>query len=260
MEEGEYGPAPPMDMGTCHPEAECTNGFWENRCQDGVCCKPPCDACSGSRWKEWRKANAADSVSLDDLDPSFKIKVDEFIAALEAPGGVVVDIASTRRDPKSAYLFHWAWLIHVCTNPAHQDLPACDQYVSIAECKCFDGTKPPFQAPCAVDPKIQWDHGNEAASIAGASTMVAEFGLVTPDTKKKSIVAPSLTSQHIPGLAIDIGLKWEGMKTFIDKSGNPLNITFTEKQKDMPLLHTLGASYGCIKNIDDDPHWSVNGN
>lgn len=136
---------------------------------------------SGKYWVTWANSNAKNSTSIDDLEANFKTNVKDFIQALE-DAGATVDVSTTKRSDKRAYLFHWSWKIS-------QD-----------KCKPSDaGTKK------GVD--IEWDHGDDKKSKAGAKEMVDGFGLAVPPD---STNPPSLTSNHITGKAIDMTITWTG--------------------------------------------------
>lgn len=72
---------------------------------------------------------------------------------------------------------------------------------------------------------IEWDHGDNEQSRAGALEMVNAFGLAVPP---RSTNPPSLSSSPLRGKAIDLTIKWAGVI----------------KVK---------------KLITDAPHWSLNG-
>ena len=109
---------------------------------------------SGTSWVSWANIHAKRSTSIDDLDPSFKKPAKDFTKALE-DAGASVDITTTKRSAKRAYLFHWSWKI------------------SQGKCKAADAT-----AMSGVD--IEWNHGTEAASKNGAQQLVTGFGLAVP--------------------------------------------------------------------------------
>lgn len=185
---------------------------------------------SGKYWKTWADTNAKNSTKLADLDNGFKIKVDEFIAALKAAGATVT-ISTTKRSDKRAYLFHWSWKIS-------QD-----------KCKAKDAT-----AMKGVD--IEWDHGSDKESKAGAQEMVTAFGLAVPP---KSTNAPSLTSNHIAGKAVDMTIKWSGEIEIKNKKGVKTKVKYVSNVNANSTLHSIGASYGVKKLTTDAPHWSHNG-
>ena len=185
---------------------------------------------SGSFWVTWANSNARNSKNVDDLKEPFRTKAKEFIAALKK-AGATVDIDTTKRSEKRAYLFHWAWRI------------------SLGKCRPSDAT-----ALSGVD--IQWNHGDDAASKKGAQEMVKGFGLAVPPA---SVNAPALTSHHIAGNAIDMTVRWHGTMKVKDQTGRDVAITFMADVNANKVLHTVGATYGVKKLVTDAPHWSHDG-
>jgi hypothetical protein len=61
---------------------------------------------SGSFWVTWAGIHAKNTSSTEDLAEPFKTNAKAFITALE-DAGAHVDISTTRRSEKRAYLFHW---------------------------------------------------------------------------------------------------------------------------------------------------------
>ena len=145
--------------------------------------------------------------------------------------GAKITVTSTKRSKKRAYLFHWSWKI------------------SLNKCKASDAT-----ALAGVD--IQWDHGDDKLSKAGAKEMVDGFGLAVPPS---STVAPSLSSNHITGKAIDMTIKWTGTLKVKKKDGTEISVPWMENANTNKKLHEVGASYGVKKHTSDKPHWSYNG-
>lgn len=185
---------------------------------------------SGKFWVTWADQNAKNSNSVEDLEATFKPKVKDFIKALE-DAGAKVKVTVTKRSDKRAYLFHWSWKI------------------ALGKAKPSDaGTKP------GVD--IDWDHGDAAKSIAGAKEMVAGFGLAVPP---RSTNAPSLTSHHIAGKAIDMDITWTGKISVKNKQGKAVDVTFMANPNANAALHSVGESYGVKKLKTDAPHWSHDG-
>src|SRR5882762_6436755 len=123
---------------------------------------------SGAFWLTWANANAKNSTSIDDLAQPFKSNAKAFIKALQA-AGANVDIGTTRRSDKRAFLFHWCWLI------------------GLGKAKASEATVMP-----GVD--IEWDHGDDTNSRNGAQEMIDGFGLAVPPI---SINPPALNSNHI---------------------------------------------------------------
>ena len=185
---------------------------------------------SGKQWVQWANENALNSNSLSTLSAAFKPKVENFIQAL-VNGGALIKIETTQRSPVRAYLFHWSWL------------------VSLEKAK-------PSDPPAKVGVDIIWDHGDDAASILGAKEMVSGFGLAVPP---KSQFAPSLTSNHILGNAIDMQITWNGKIKVKAANGSEVEINFTGSQNTNEGLIKLGATYGVLKLRNDEPHWSFNG-
>lgn len=189
---------------------------------------------SGKYWVRWARINASNSDSLLTLDPSFLYNVVRFIFALEY-AGAKVQVNETKRDPKCGYLFHWSWLISLKrVNPSQV---------------------PPLQG---VD--IQWDHGDKDKqykfSIQGASEMVNGFCLALPP---KSNVAPSLTSNHFTGKAIDMEISWNNKIKVYKADWKTIEITYNHNPNYNENLISLGRSYGVRKLRTDRPHWSYNG-
>lgn len=185
---------------------------------------------SGKYWVRWANVNAQNSDKLADLQATFRKKLEAFVKALEV-AGAKVDIESTRRSKMRAYLFHWSWKIY------------------LGKCRPKDARK-----LAGVD--IQWDHHDRAKSKAGAKEMVLGFGLAVPPN---SNVAPSLTSNHITGNAVDMSITWKGTIQVPLKNGKLVAITYTPNPNTNKKLHLVGASYGVKKHTRDKPHWSIDG-
>lgn len=185
---------------------------------------------SGKYWVTWANAHAKNSNKVIDLDATFKPKVKEFIKAL-TDGGAVVDVSTTKRSNKRAYLFHWSWKI------------------SQGKCKPSDAKK-------MIGVDIQWDHGDLAKSKAGAIEMVKGFGLAVPP---RSTNPPSTTSNHISGKAIDMTITWKGSIKVKKKNNSEVKITYSSNANTNTLLHSVGDSFGVKKLKTDAPHWSFNG-
>ena len=185
---------------------------------------------SGKYWVTWANTNAKNSDKVADLEAGFRGKLEAFKKALE-DAGATVTVKSTKRSAKRAYLFHWSWKIY------------------LGKCQPKDAT-----AMVGVD--IEWDHGDLAKSKTGAKEMVTGFGLAVPP---KSTVAPSLTSNHISGKAIDMDIKWNGTLKVKKKDGTEVAIPFMSNVNANTKLHQVGESYGVKKHKSDAPHWSYNG-
>ena len=185
---------------------------------------------SGKSWVAWANLHAKNSDSVDDLADPFKANAKAFIKALE-DAGAKVKVRATRRDAKRAYLFHWSWLIAL-------------------------GKSQPSAATAMAGVDIEWDHGDDAQSKAGAQEMVDGFGLAVPP---KSTVAPALKSNHIAGKAIDMDITWSGDLKVKKKDGTVVNVPFMADPNHNTKLHAVGDSYGVKKLKTDAPHWSHDG-
>jgi hypothetical protein len=187
---------------------------------------------SGPYWITWANQNAPNSHAVADLVEPFRSGATAFIAALKAAGATVT-VTATRRHPMRAYLFHWCWLVSLGKKTAAQ-----------ADASPMN----------SVD--IEWDHGTNGASVAGAMAMVNGFGLAVPPASQN---APALTSNHIAGLALDMDIIWSGILQVKDEAGAVVNVAWNQDVNANHALHTVGASYGVIKLTSDAPHWSVDG-
>jgi uncharacterized protein with ParB-like and HNH nuclease domain len=185
---------------------------------------------SGVYWVTWANENAKKSNKIDDLEATFKSKVEAFIKALK-DAGATVEISTTKRSKKRAYLFHWSWKI------------------SQGKCKASDATKID-----GVD--IEWDHGDDEKSKSGVLEMVTGFRLAVPP---QSTNAPSITSNHITGMAIDMTIEWSGTIKVKKKDNTEVSVTYMANVNANTVLHDIGASYGVKKLTTDAPHWSFNG-
>lgn len=205
---------------------------------------------SGKYWLDWSDTYAPGSKSLDTLDKNFATNVDEFIKALRAAGATVT-IDATFRHRLRAWLFHWSWQIY-------------HGHVNAADAVRIEGVP------------IEWDHGDEAKSRAAAGEMVRGFRLAVPP---KSTTAPSATSNHIEGEAVDLVITWTGKINIKKKDGTfeesvPYMTKVTKKGDIVPnvtdntKLKDVGKSYGLIHFSDrpepkspkkDEPHWSRTG-
>ena len=74
---------------------------------------------------------------------------------------------------------------------------------------------------------------------------------------KNSRFAPSLTTRHRDGFAIDMTITWSGTIQVKKKDGTLVPLTYGPVNANTKL-HEVGASYGVKKLLDDDPHWSDN--
>jgi hypothetical protein len=185
---------------------------------------------SGIFWVTWANAHAQNSSKIEHLVEPFRSQASAFIKALR-DAGARVDVTATKRSARRAYLFHWSWKI------------------ALGKCR-------PSEATSIGGVDIQWDHGDDAASVKGAQEMVTGFGLAVPP---KSINAPALTSNHIAGQAIDMDITWAGTIHVKDQLGESTPVAFMSDVNANTALHVLGVSYGVLKLVTDAPHWSHNG-
>ena len=185
---------------------------------------------SGKYWVSWAEKNAKNSNDIDELEASFKTNAVAFINALKE-AGASVQISTTTRSAMRAYLFHWSWKI------------------SQGKCKASDATQMK-----GVD--IDWDHHDDEKTKSAALEMVNGFGLAIPP---KSTVAPSLTSNHIVGKAIDLTITWKGEIKIKKKDNSDVAVAYMTDVNANTTLHEIGKSYGVIKHTKDAPHWSFNG-
>lgn len=185
---------------------------------------------SGNYWVTWANIHAKNSASVDDLVEPFKSNAKAFIKALEA-AGAKVDVTTTTRSGKRAYLFHWCWKI------------------GLGKAKACDAT-----SMLGVD--IEWDHGDAEKSKKGAKEMIDGFGLAIPPN---STNAPALLTNHSHGKAVDMDIAWTGVLKIKRKDGTEESILFMNDVNKNTKLHAVGVSYGVKKLTTDAPHWSFDG-
>ena len=185
---------------------------------------------SGLFWVTWANAHAKNSTSVDDLVEPFRANAKAFIKALK-DGGANVDVGTTTRSDKRAYLFHWCWKI------------------GLGKAKASEAT-----TMMGVD--IEWDHGDAEKSKKGAKEMIDGFGLAVPPS---STNAPALLTNHTPGKAIDMDIAWTGTMKVKRKDGTEESVVFMQEVNKNTKLHAVGASYGVKKLTTDAPHWSLDG-
>ncbi len=185
---------------------------------------------SGAYWVTWANAHAKNSTSVDDLVEPFKRNAKAFIKALES-AGAKVDVGTTKRSDKRAYLFHWCWKI------------------GLGKAKASEATTMPGV-------EIEWDHGDVEKSKKGAKEMIDGFGLALPPN---STNPPALLTNHTPGKAIDMNITWIGTMRIKKKDGTEEAVLFMNYVNKNTKLHAVGASYGVKKLKTDAPHWSLDG-
>lgn len=181
---------------------------------------------SGSQWVN----RFPGSSSTDELTEEFRTSVDNFVSAMRNAGATVT-ISATYRPPERAYLMHWSWKI-VKQNTAPASVPA------------MDGVQ------------IDWDHGDNAASVAAARAMVNGYGIQNLN------VPPALSSRHTERRAIDMSISWSGTLRIENASGTNVEIATTPRTGMNTQLQDVGRTYGVIKFVggeSDRPHWSSDG-
>lgn len=179
---------------------------------------------SGAEWWHANEYKYPNSADISDLEPAFATSVSQFIRALTAARATVT-VAATRRNRLRAYLMHYSWVI------ANREIE-------------------PAKVPLEPEVKIIWDHGDDEASRTAAAEMVELFGLA---------FKPSLISNHIAGLAVDMKISWTPPISVRDARGRDILIDKPTSDATNSHLHAVGATYGVRKLLSDPPHWSVNG-
>ena len=181
---------------------------------------------SGAQWWKANQRKYPNSQDIDDLEPGFRSRVEDFIGSLR-DAGANVTVNSTRRNATRAFLMHYCWKV------AHGDVA-------------------PEDVPKHEGLTIEWDHGDLDKSKEGAMEMVKKFNLAYP---------ASLTSNHIKGTAIDMNISWDG--TLVLSKPAPLltRIESTPRtgQGNRELHQVGGDTFGVKKLRSDPPHWSHNG-
>jgi hypothetical protein len=195
---------------------------------------------SGSAWV----SRFPDSKRIADLRQPFRGDVAKFISAMK-DAGIKQATITTLRPPERAYLMHYSWLV-AKKKLSPQRVPAF--------------APRPGQAPVS----ICWVHTTAtgaidvAGSVAAAAQMARAYRI-----DPKLAVAPSLTSLHTQGLAIDMTTTWTKAKiTIKEASGKKATISTTPRTGLNKQLIAIGATYHVIhfKNAAKDAnHWSTNG-
>jgi len=179
---------------------------------------------SGRAWWVANQNRYPNSRDINDLHADFRANVADFIGILRN-AGAQVNIRSTRRNANRAYLMHYCWRI-------------------------ANGDIAPADVPAKTGVDIQWDHADDKVSRQAASEMVSLFGLV---------VRPSVTSNHISGLAIDMKITWKGDLHLGPLRNRSCIIGGPRDGARNRELHEVGESFGVRKLLKDPPHWSHNG-
>jgi hypothetical protein len=178
---------------------------------------------SGAAWWHANQAKFPGISRVEDLEPTFRAKLQEFLAALKAAGATIT-ISATLRSKQRFYLMRHSFLI-------------------------ANGSESPSAVPAEPGVNIVWDHGDLAKSKRAAQDMADLFEIVHE---------PSPDSLHMKGLAIDMTIIWSGTLAIRAKAGQVFRID-APRDGGNRTLHTVGASYGVIKLIGDPPHWSATG-
>jgi len=157
--------------------------------------------------------------SIDALTPPFRESVQKFVDALKA-GKVKVSIADTLRPPERAYLMHFSFEIAM-------------------------GRQDPKTVPSRDGVDIIWAHNTHENSVAAAKEMVSAYKI-----RKE----PSLTSNHIKGLAIDMTLDDFAARDIKKADGTTVRIANFDD------LISVGETYNVFHKVPNDlPHWSFDG-
>jgi hypothetical protein len=199
---------------------------------------------SGAHWKQiaddrWGGA----TPDIAELESSFGADLTAFLDMLAA-NNITYQLASGYRPPERSYLFHYC--------------------VKVAK-----GKIKPSKVPAMAGVDIVWDHGNLAASKAGAQALADEFGLVG---------VAAHPSNHNSGTAVDMKLDFSGnSSTKITYSVGGKSVTRTIKTSDEARvgvsargksisgiasreLSKAGADFGVKRAVDSDiVHWSRSG-
>lgn len=181
---------------------------------------------SGKDWWHRNQRKYPNSQSVDDLDPGFRSRAEDFIGSLRDAGAVVA-ISSTRRNATRAFLMHYAWQVAY-------------------------GEVLPADVPKRDGLTIEWDHGDVEASKQGAMDMVKLFNMAH---------RAALTSNHIAGKAIDMTISWDGALVLTRPAPLRARIeSLPRTGRGNRELHEIGATtFGVRKLRSDPPHWSHNG-
>jgi len=170
------------------------------------------------------------SQSTTSLVDGFRQKCEAFLAALNT-AGATVKINATLRPPERAYLMHWSFVLN-------------------------KGDVEPDDIPPHPGVDIEWVHrkangsADLPASRSAAAAMVHGYDIA---------FAPSLTSLHIFGKAIDMTIGWSGALTIKQKNGASKTIGSQPRSGLNHDLWAVGATYGVLKLPSDPPHWSSTG-
>jgi hypothetical protein len=180
---------------------------------------------SGADWWRSNQAKYPNSREVDDLEPGFRSRVEDFIASLRNAGATVA-VSSTRRNAVRAHLMHYCWEVGY-------------------------GEIDPQDVPKRAGLDIEWDHGDLEKSRQAAKEMVRLFGLA---------YKASLTSNHISGRAIDMNVSWKDTLVLTRPAPLLTRIESGPRTGQNRELHEVGASVFEVRKLrSDPPHWSYNG-
>lgn len=170
---------------------------------------------SGSHWC----AYFPNRTSVNDLEESFRGKVNAFISMLQS-NGASISIGCTRRDSRRAALMHYAWAV------ANREIL-------------------PYYVPPIVPLPIIWAHETLEKSVAKALEMVQGYGIV---------YKPALNSGHIRGVAIDMNIS--NLPRKLKVNGETIDIGTVTTGANNTKLHQIAYKYFGIKKLaSDPPHW-----
>jgi hypothetical protein len=200
---------------------------------------------SGAHWKKIADDNWGGATpNIAELESSFGSDLTKFLDMLAA-NNITYSLTSGYRPPQRSYLFHYC--------------------VKVAK-----GKIAPKDVPAMVGVDIVWDHGNAAASKAGAQALADAFGLVG---------VAAHPSNHNAGTAVDMKLDFSanagnkltyviGGKTITRtiKTSDEARVGVSAKGKSISgigsrELSKAGADFGVKRAVDSDiVHWSRTGN
>ncbi|WP_241647203.1 peptidoglycan-binding domain-containing protein [Rosenbergiella metrosideri] len=170
------------------------------------------------------------------MSQPFRDKVKRYLESMQ-DAGINVVITSKLRPSERAYLMHWSW-------------------------KLSRNLVKPQHIPYKIGVNIDWVHVNSYGSINLTQSIVAAKEMVKAYGMTNLNVAPSLTSRHTEGYAIDMLLTWHGNIEIKDRKGKPCKITSLPHDGMNKELHIISQSFGVIKyhgGNKDKPHWSIDG-
>jgi hypothetical protein len=181
---------------------------------------------SGKDWWHANQARYPNSRSLDDLQPAFRTRVQDFLGALRE-GGATIRVSSTLRNPVRAHLMHYSW-------------------------KVGNGMIAPDAVPRKGGLDIEWDHGDDDASKEAALEMVRLFGMVH---------IAALHSNHIAGRAIDMDVSWKDKLALpIPRACGVYEVADRPRSGQNRELQAYAEQYHAVKKLrSDPPHWSDDG-